>query len=170
MKAMFDRTLRILDSIAPIGKVAISIAITLLLGSASGLITAGAVEGWYMEIEKPSFNPPNTIFGPVWTVLYIMMGFAAGLIWSNGTEDSKVRRGLALFGVQLLLNVLWSLLFFGLKSPGLALVDIGLLLLTIILCIRAFHPIDRWAAYLMIPYLLWVSFATVLNASIWILN
>ncbi len=167
---MFDRTLRILDSLAPVAKVAIAITVTLLLGSASGLITAGAVEGWYMEIEKPSFNPPSTVFGPVWTVLYILMGFAAGLIWSNGTEDPKVRQGLALFGLQLLLNVLWSLLFFGVKSPGLALVDITLLLLTIILCIRAFHPIDRWAAFLMVPYLLWVGFATVLNASIWVLN
>jgi benzodiazapine receptor len=167
---MFDRTLRILDAASPAWKVGISIAITMLLGSASGLITAGAVEGWYMEIEKPSFNPPSTVFGPVWTVLYIMMGFAVGLIWSNGSEDRQVRRGLALFGIQLLLNVLWSLLFFGLKSPGLALIDITLLLITIVLCIRAFHPIDRWAAYLMVPYLLWVSFASILNASIWVLN
>jgi tryptophan-rich sensory protein len=167
---MLKQTIRLLDAASPAWKVTIAIAITLLLGSTSGLITAGAVEGWYMEIEKPSFNPPNTIFGPVWTLLYIMMGFSAGLIWSNGSEDPKVRRGLALFGIQLLLNVLWSLLFFGLKSPGLALVDIGILLITIVLCIRAFHPIDRWAAYLMVPYLLWVSFATVLNASIWLLN
>lgn len=167
---MLKQTIRILDAASPAWKVTITIFVTLLLGSTSGLITAGAVEGWYMEIEKPSFNPPNTIFGPVWTVLYIMMGFSAGLIWSNGTEDPMVRRGLALFGIQLLLNVLWSLLFFGLKSPGLALVDITLLLLTIILCIRAFHPIDRWAAYLMVPYLLWVSFASILNASIWVLN
>lgn len=161
---------RILRTTSPGWKVAIAIAVTLLLGSTSGLITAGAIEGWYTEIEKPTFNPPNTVFGPVWTVLYIMMGFAAGLIWSNGLEDPKVRRALSLFGVQMLLNVLWSLLFFGLKSPGLALVDITLLLLTIILCIRAFHPIDRWAAYLLVPYVLWVSFATVLNASIWLLN
>ncbi len=167
---MLDRTLRILDAASPAWKVFITITATLLLGSTSGLITAGAVEGWYTEIEKPSFNPPNTVFGPVWTVLYILMGFAAGLIWSNGTEDPNVRRGLALYGVQLLLNVLWSLFFFGLKSPGLALVDITLLLITIILCIRAFHPIDRWAAYLMVPYLLWVSFASVLNAAIWVLN
>lgn len=167
---MFDRTLRLLDTVSTAWKVAISIAITLLLGSTSGLITAGAVEGWYMEIEKPSFNPPNTVFGPVWTVLYILMGFAAGLVWSNGTEDPQVRRALGLYGLQLLLNVLWSLLFFGLKSPGLALVDITLLLLTIVLCIRAFHPIDRWAAYLMVPYLLWVSFASILNAAIQVLN
>lgn len=167
---MLDRTLRLLDAASPAWKVAIAITISLLLGSTSGLITAGAVEGWYTEIEKPSFNPPNNLFGPVWTVLYILMGFSAGLIWSNGVEDPAVRRGLALYGVQLLLNVLWSLLFFGLKSPGLALVDITLLLLTIILCIRAFHPIDRWAAYLLVPYLLWVSFASILNASIWVLN
>jgi tryptophan-rich sensory protein len=81
-----------------------------------------------------------------------------------------VRRALALFGVQLMLNVLWSLLFFGLKSPGLALIDIGLMLVAIIATMRAFHPIDRWSADLLIPYLLWVSFATVLNASIWVLN
>ncbi|MCW5898033.1 MAG: tryptophan-rich sensory protein [Flavobacteriales bacterium] len=167
---MLDRTFRLLDTASPAWKVGIAIVVTLLLGSASGLVTAGAVEGWYMEIEKPSFNPPNSVFGPVWTVLYILMGFAAGLVWSNGTDDPQVRRGLLLYGLQLLLNVLWSLLFFGLKSPGLALVDITLLLLTIILCIRAFHPIDRWAAYLMMPYLLWVSFASVLNAAIHVLN
>ena len=167
---MFDRTLRLLDASSPAWKVTISILVTLIVGSTSGLITAGAVEGWYMEIEKPSFNPPNTIFGPVWTVLYVLMGFSAGLIWSNGMEFAPVRRALALFGVQLLLNVLWSLLFFGLKSPGLALIDIGLMLVAIIATMRAFHPIDRWAAYLLIPYLLWVGFATVLNASIWVLN
>lgn len=167
---MLDRTLRILDAASPAWKVGIAIAITLLLGNASGLITAGAVDGWYTEIDKPSFEPPKSVFGPVWTVLYILMGFSAGLIWSNGTEDPAVRRGLALYGLQLLLNVLWSLLFFGLKSPTLALVDITLLLLTIILCMRAFHPIDRWAAYLLIPYLLWVSYASILNASIVALN
>jgi tryptophan-rich sensory protein len=167
---MFDRTLRLLDACSPAWKVTISILVTLIVGSTSGLITAGAVEGWYMEIEKPSFNPPNTIFGPVWTVLYVLMGFSAGLIWSNGMEFAPVRRALALFGVQLMLNVLWSLLFFGLKSPGLALIDIGLMLVAIIATMRAFHPIDRWSAYLLIPYLLWVSFATVLNASIWLLN
>ncbi len=167
---MLDRTVRILDSIAPIGKVGIAMAITLILGSASGLITAGAVEGWYMEIEKPSFNPSNTIFGPVWIVLYLMMGFAAGLVWSNSTEDRNVRVALGFYGTQLLLNVLWSVLFFGLKNPALALVDIVLLLIVLVVCIRKFHPIDRWSAYLLIPYLIWVSFATVLNASILVLN
>lgn len=167
---MLKETIRLLDAASPAWKVAISIAATLLLGSTSGLITAGAVEGWYTEIEKPSFNPPDSVFGPVWTVLYILMGFSAGLVWSNGTEDPLVRRGLALYGLQLLLNVLWSLFFFGLKSPGLALIDVTLLLLTIILCIRAFHPIDRWAAYLLVPYLLWVSFASILNAAILVLN
>lgn len=167
---MLKQTIHLLDTARPAWKVTIAIAVTLVLGSTSGLITAGALEGWYTEIEKPSFNPPNSIFGPVWTVLYILMGFSAGLIWSNGTEDPKVRRAMALFGIQLLLNVLWSLLFFGLKSPGLALVDITLMLITIVLCLRAFHPIDRWAAYLIVPYLLWVAFASLLNASIWMLN
>lgn len=167
---MLDRTIRILDGITPIGKVALAMIITFILGSASGLITAGAVDGWYMEIEKPSFNPPNSIFGPVWTVLYLMMGFAAGLIWSNSTEDRNVRVALGYYGTQLLLNVLWSVLFFGLKNPALALVDIMLLLVVLVVCIRKFHPIDRWSAYLLIPYLLWVSFATVLNAGILVLN
>jgi tryptophan-rich sensory protein len=103
-------------------------------------------------------------------VLYVLMAVSAGLVWSNGLEDPQVRRGLLLYGVQLLLNVLWSLLFFGLKSPGLALVDIALLLLTIALCMRAFHRIDRWSAYLLIPYFLWVCFASMLNAAIWWLN
>src|SRR5690606_9788149 len=167
---MLKETIRLLDAASPAWKVAISIAATLLLGSTSGLITAGAVEGWYTEIEKPSFNPPDSVFGPVWTVLYILMGFSAGLVWSNGTEDPLVRRGLALYGLQLLLNVLWSLFFFGLQNPVLALVDISLLLIVMVLCVRAFHPIDRWAGYLMVPATLWVAFATLLNAAIVSLN
>jgi tryptophan-rich sensory protein len=167
---MLRSSLRLLEALSPAWKVTIAILLTMVLGSTSGLITAGAIEGWYTEIEKPSFDPPNTVFGPVWTVLYVLMGFAAGLVWSNGTDDPKVRSALALYGVQLLLNVLWSLLFFGLKSPGSALVDITLLLVTIVLCMRAFYPIDRWSAYLLIPYLLWVTFASILNASIWVLN
>lgn len=167
---MLKTSLKLLDTLSPAWKVGIAIALTLLLGNTSGLITAGAMEGWYMEIEKPSFNPPGKVFGPVWIALYLMMGFAAGLVWSNGLEDPKVRNALSWYGVQLLLNVLWSLLFFGLKSPGLALVDITLLLLAIIMCIRTFHPIDRWSANLLLPYLLWVAFASILNASIWILN
>lgn len=167
---MNSRTLRILDALSPAWKVIIAIAITLVLGRTSGLITAGGLEGWYMELEKPSYNPGDHVFGPVWTILYVMMGFAAGLIWSNGLEDPRVRHGLALYGLQLLLNVLWSLFFFGMQKPVLALVDIGLLLITLILCIRAFHPIDRWAAYLMVPCALWVAFATVLNAAIVSLN
>ena len=167
---MFSRTLRLLDAASPAWKVAIAIAITLVLGRTSGLITAGGLEGWYMEIEKPSYNPGTHVFGPVWTVVYLMMGFAAGLVWSNGTEDPRVRRGLQLYGLQLLLNVLWSVFFFGLRNPVLSLVDISLLLITMVLCIRAFHPIDRWAAYLMVPGALWVAFATLLNAAIVSLN
>jgi len=167
---MFSRTLRILDAASPAWKVAIAIAITLVLGRTSGLITADGLEGWYMEIEKPSYNPGNHVFGPVWTILFLMMGFAAGLVRSNGLEDPQVRRGLALYGLQLLLNVLWSLFFFGLQNPVLALVDISLLLIVMVLCVRAFHPIDRWAGYLMVPATLWVAFATLLNAAIVSLN
>lgn len=135
----------------------------------SGYATADAINGWYATIVKPSFNPPNWVFGPVWTVLYIMMGVAVGMVWSSNSEHNK-RKAYTLFTVQLLLNGIWSILFFVLESPAMAMVDIVLLLILIAATIKEFYPINKVAAYLLVPYLLWVSFASVLNASIWYLN
>ena len=151
-------------------KIFIAVVGTVAIGSASGLVTADAIDTWYAGINKPSFNPPNWIFGPVWTLLYILMGVAAGLVWSSTAEASVKRRALAVYILQLGLNALWSFLFFGLRSPQLALAEIVLLWIAIVWCMRLFEPIHRTSAYLLVPYLLWVSFASVLNGAIVWLN
>lgn len=147
-----------------------SVLICLAVGALSGIPTSGAVPGWYATLNKPAFNPPDWIFGPVWSLLYILMGIAAGLIWSRGIQEKEVKGALAIFILQLLLNGLWSLIFFGLHSPLFALFDIMILWVFILLCMIRFLRIRRTAAYLLVPYQLWVSFAAVLNLFILILN
>ncbi len=136
------------------------------VGGLGGWATLQAVVEWYPTLVKPSWQPPSWLFGPVWTVLYIMMAIAAWLVWRVGNAGAA----LVLFGGQLLLNLAWSFLFFGARSPGLALLDIGALWLTIAATIFAFALKSRIAAFLMVPYLCWVSFATALNGAIWTLN
>lgn len=150
-------------------KIVLSVLLCLAIGGLSGFATTDAINGWYATIQKPSFNPPNWIFGPVWTVLYAMMGVALGLVWSETTKLTK-SKAYTFFFVQLALNGIWSIIFFAMQNPPLAMADILLLLVFIVLTIKTFLPINKWAAYLLIPYLLWVSFASVLNASIWYLN
>ncbi len=125
--------------------------------------------GWYAELNKPSWNPPNWIFGPVWTVLYIMMAVAAWRVWLQGGWKGQ-RTPLTLFLIQWGLNALWTPLFFGFHLLGWAFVEILVLLVFIILTIRAFHPVDRIAALLLVPYAAWVGFASVLNFTIWWMN
>ncbi len=137
--------------------------------------TAPSIAGWYAGIAKPALNPPAWIFGPVWTTLFALMGIAAFLVWSScakASEDKKkgVKVALILFGGQLVLNALWSIIFFGLHSPGGALIEIVFLWLAILATIVAFYKISRPAAYLLLPYILWVSFAMYLNYAIWALN
>ena len=152
-------------------KIIISISVCLLVGFLSGYATQSSVKTWFLTIEKPFFNPPGWLFAPVWTVLYIMMGIAFGLIWSSDFKDKKVvKSAMIIFGIQLALNALWSLLFFGLCNPLLAFIEILLLWLFIFETIKVFKPIDGLASKLLYPYLAWVSFATILNASIWWLN
>lgn len=150
--------------------VIISVVICLFIGGMSGFATASSVQTWYPQLIKPSFTPPNYLFGPVWTVLYILMGIAAGLVWARGTHHSWVKTALYYFGLQLLLNGSWSLVFFGLKNPTLALAIILALLITIVFTIRGFRIVNKTAAWLMVPYLLWVLFASALNFSIVQLN
>jgi translocator protein len=139
------------------------LVLCLAVGGGAGFLTAQSVVTWFPTLVKPSFNPPAWLFAPVWTTLYVMMAVAAWLVW--------LRKGsLVLFYVQLALNFAWSLLFFGLHSPALALVDIVALWIAILLTLLAFWKIDRRAGWLLVPYLAWVSFAGVLNASIWWLN
>lgn len=150
-------------------KLLVSIILPLSLGAIAGMFTSQAVPEWYATLNRPSFNPPNWIFGPVWTTLYILMGISFFLIWKQ--EPSKVRnRAILIFLVQLLLNFVWSFIFFYFNMIGLALVEIILLWISIFMMLAAFYKIKPLASYINIPYLLWVTFATLLNASYYILN
>lgn len=151
-------------------KLVISVALPLALGGLSGYATARGVSNWYPTLVKPSFNPPAWLFGPVWTVLYIMMGVAAFLVWRRGLDVDGVRIALTIFVVQLALNGIWSILFFGMQEPGWALAEIILLWIAIGTTILLFWRVAPAAGALLLPYLAWVSFATVLNASLWWLN
>lgn len=128
-----------------------------------------SIDGWYADLAKPVWNPPPWLFGPVWSTLYLMMAVAAWRVWSLGGFPAR-KRPLTLFLVQLGLNALWTPLFFGLHRPGLALFEIILLWVAIVATLRAFHRVDRPAAFLLLPYLAWVTFATVLNATLWQMN
>ncbi len=150
--------------------IVVAILICLLIGFLSSFATRSSVNDWYVTLNKPSFNPPNDIFAPVWTVLYILMGTAAGIVWSKGFHHIWVKTALYHFGFQLLFNALWSIVFFGLKSPFWALLVILTLLTLIILTIKWFKIVSKLAAWLLVPYLLWVGFAAVLNYNIWLLN
>jgi len=141
----------------------------LLVSALGGLATASSVTDWYTTLNKPPFNPPDWVFAPVWTALYLMMAVAAWRVWR--LPGSELRsRGLWLFGVQLVVNLAWSFLFFGWQRIELALFDILLLLVLIALNLRWFWQLDRVAGWLLLPYLAWVAFATLLNASLWWLN
>lgn len=140
------------------------------VGFISTPFTIAAIPTWYATLHKPFFSPPNWLFAPVWTILYFMMGVAAYLIWEKGFKKQKVKEALKFFLIQLALNFVWSLFFFGLHAPLLAFIEIVILWLAIFVTIKKFHPLVPLAAYLFVPYLLWVSFAAILNLSIFILN
>jgi tryptophan-rich sensory protein len=125
---------------------------------------------WYDSLKKPVFTPPDWLFGPVWTLLYLMMGIAAFLVWQKGLTKSRVRIALAFFIVQLAFNAAWSMIFFGFHSVGLALFEIVFLWLAILATVISFWRVDRVAAVLLLPYIGWVSFAVILNAGIYLLN
>lgn len=150
--------------------ITISVVVCLLIGFLSSIATQSSVNDWYTTLNKPSFTPPNELFAPVWTALYIMMGISAGIVWSKGYHHIWVKTALYHFVFQLLFNALWSIVFFGLKNPLLGLVVILVLLTLIMLTIKWFRIISRPAAYLLVPYMLWVGFAAVLNYRIWALN
>ena len=151
-------------------KLVIAIAIPLIVGSTSGFFTITGVESWYQTIQKPSWNPPSWIFGPVWTSLYIMMGIALFLIWKSPMSSDVKRTAILLFAIQLVLNFFWSFIFFNQHQIGWALVEIIAMWLLILLTIFAFAKINTTAAWLLVPYISWVSFASILNFTIWKLN
>jgi len=145
----------------------VSIVICQLVGVIGSIPNIKSIPGWYSKIKKPKFNPPSWIFGPVWTLLYLLMGISLYLIWNSGNANNLA---LVVFFVQLLLNFVWSFIFFGMKRPGWAFVEIVFLWVSILWTIILFYSISNVAAYLLIPYILWVSFAAILNFSIWFLN
>lgn len=154
-------------------KIAIAVTCCLILGGLSGAVTASEIQGWYLSLHKPSFNPPNWIFGPVWSLLYALMGIAFALVWhhlsKSGKSIFKHKAGI-LFGIQLFLNLLWSTIFFNLHQIGLALVEMLVLIGFIFFTEVEFNKINRTAGLLLIPYMLWVYFASILTASILYLN
>ena len=152
-------------------KIIITVAICLTVGYLSSIVTQSGVKTWFPTIVKPSFNPPSWVFAPVWTLLYILMGIAAGIVWDKIDSNLElVKKGLFFFSIQLAFNALWSHLFFGLNNVLLASIEIVILLLMIYETYIIFKKVDKKASYMLIPYLLWVSFATVLTITIYFLN
>jgi len=150
-------------------KLLASLALPLILGAIAGLFTADAVPEWFKGLNRPSFSPPNWLFGPVWTILYILMGISLFLIWKQGVSKER-NIAIFVFLLQLSLNFAWSFIFFYYNMIGLALIEIILLWIIILVMLVLFYKIKPMAAYLNIPYLLWVSFATILTAAYFILN
>ena len=150
-------------------KLLLSISFPLILGGIAGSYTAGGISEWYQMLNKPFFNPPGWVFGPVWTILYLLMGYSLYLIW-NHTASKKRNIAITVFLFQQILNFAWSFLFFYYNMIGWALFEIILLWVNIVVMLLLFYKIKPIAAYINIPYLLWVSFATLLNASFYVLN
>ncbi len=146
----------------------------ILLTNAAGFIgsffTTPQIPNWYADLNKPVFNPPNWVFAPVWTTLFILMGISLFLVIRQGIKKPLIRSAVVVFGFQLMLNILWSVLFFGLQNPLAAVCEIVVLIIAIIWTMLLFYRLSKPAAYLLIPYLAWVSFASVLNFTIWWLN
>lgn len=147
----------------------VSVLIALAAGLIGNFLGMDAISTWYAGLEKPAWNPPNWIFGPVWTLLYILMGVAAYVVWEQ-KKDSARRGALVVYGVQLLLNAAWSIIFFTFKQPAIAFGEIVLMWLAILVTIVMFWRIKPLAGILLLPYIAWVTFATVLNFAIWQLN
>ncbi len=151
-------------------KLITAIIVSELAGIIGSLFTTSSIRGWYTTLNRPELSPPNWVFGPVWTTLFALMGIAAFLVWKKGLDRKDVRIALTIFIAQLILNTLWSIIFFGLQSPEAAFIEIIILWFAILATMIAFVKISKPAFWLLVPYLLWVSFASYLNYSFWILN
>jgi benzodiazapine receptor len=151
-------------------KLLASLAVVLVAGGIGSLATTKAIPTWYKGLAKPSFNPPDWLFGPAWTLLYLLMAVAAFLVWKQGFGTPGVKLALAVFLAQLVLNSLWSILFFGLRSPLAGLVDIVVLWLAILATTVLFFRVSVSAGVLLLPYIAWVTFAALLNAAVYCLN
>ncbi|MEN9338507.1 MAG: hypothetical protein RI945_232 [Candidatus Parcubacteria bacterium] len=148
--------------------------VSIIIAEGTGLIgsifTMPNIPTWYADIVKPSWVPPSSVFAPVWTLLFFLMGLAFFLVWKKGFKMKNVKTGMTMFLVQLLLNIIWSILFFGLQNPGAAFVEIIILWIFILFTIISFSKVSKLAAWLLVPYIAWVTFASILNYTIWILN
>lgn len=151
-------------------KLAVSLCICFAAAAIGSMFTFSEIPNWYASLDKPWFNPPNWVFGPVWTLLYAMMGISLYLIWMKGLQDTRVVQAIAVFIVQLALNALWSYLFFGLHNPLLAFFEIILLWAAIGATLVLAMKVSRLGGLLLIPYLCWVSFAAFLNFTVWDMN
>jgi benzodiazapine receptor len=151
-------------------KLVVSIIASFAAGGIGSLFTFKAIPTWYAGLKKPPYTPPNWVFGPVWTTLYILMGISVFLVWQRGLTSSGAVFAFTLFWVQLCINALWSVIFFGIKSKGGGVITIVILWLLILATIVASLPVSRWAGVLLIPYIAWVSIASYLNIGIWWLN
>jgi len=151
-------------------KLVVSVLICQFAGFIGSVATAPSIPTWYATLNKPFFTPPNWLFAPVWVTLYTLMGISAFLVWRKGLSDQHVRTGLIIFAVQLILNVLWSAVFFGLRSILAGLIVIAILWIAILLTILNFYKTSKTAGLLLIPYILWVSIAASLNFSVLLLN
>lgn len=158
------------SSISKIFIFIICIAIPLGIGFLGSTFTMGSVKTWYTTINKPSFNPPNWLFAPVWTTLYILMGIASFRVWQKRKTNEWFHWAVIIYILQLAFNLMWSYIFFELHQLGVALIEIGFLLLLIIINAFIFYRFDKIAGWLFLPYFLWVSFATYLTYSIFMLN
>ena len=151
-------------------KLIIAIGISEAAGIIGSVFTASSIPTWHATLIRPELSPPNWVFGPVWTTLFALMGIAAFLIWQKGINHRDVKIALSIFGIQLILNTLWSIIFFGLQNPGAAFIEIIILWVAILATLITFAKTSRIAAWLLVPYILWVTFAGYLNYFICILN
>ena len=150
-------------------KLIIAILLPMVVGGFSGFLTANSINDWYVTLNQPSFNPPNWVFGPVWTTLYLIMGISLYRIWRSPATEER-NQAIKIFALQMTLNFFWSLIFFKWHLIGLALLEIIVMWIAIAMMIHHFRKLDAAAGYMNIPYLLWVSFASVLNGAYFILN
>ena len=151
-------------------KLLVAVSVCLLAGFVGSIFTTPAISTWYITLNKPALNPPNWIFAPVWTILFILMGVSLCLVLQKDMKKIETKMALCFFAVQLILNILWSILFFGLHSSLAGLIEIGFLWIAILFTIISFWRVSKVSAILLLPYLFWVSFASILNFLIWELN
>jgi len=151
-------------------KLILSILASFAAGGIGSFFTFKAIPTWYAGLKKPRFTPPNRAFGPVWTTLYILMGVSVFLVWQKGLATDGVLLAFVLFWIQLAMNAIWSIIFFGMKSKGGGVITIVVLWLLILMTMVSFFRVSVWAGVLLIPYIVWVSIASYLNVGVWILN